>query len=103
MLKRISWDEFGSGEILRLMKLEKTMLMELLDRMRTDLGHARNKIFHVWITPRSCGSHQEFKEKTMTNVFRQFLMSTYNVRALLEAEAMCLTDILVIFGSGEID
>ena len=44
-----------------------------------------------------------FKEKTMTNVFRQFLMSTYNVRALLEAEAMCLTDILVIFGSGEID
>ena len=39
----------------------------------------------------------------MTNVFRQFLMSTYNVRALLEADAMCLTDILVIFGSGEID
>ena len=39
----------------------------------------------------------------MTNVFRQFLMSTYNVRALLEDEAMFLTDILVIFGSGEID
>ena len=43
------------------------------------------------------------KEKTMTNVFRQFLTSTYNVRALLEDEAMFLTDILVIFGSGEID
>ena len=39
----------------------------------------------------------------MTNVFRQFLMSTYNVPALLEDEAMFLTDILVIFGSGEID
>ena len=73
-------DEFGSGENLRLMKLEKTMLMELLDRMRTDLRDS-----YTWLrkeqnipcleysTPHSCSSHQEFTGENDDQCFQTVL------------------------------
>ena len=53
--------------------------------------HAGDKIFHVWSIPplAAVATNRNLKEKRMTNVFRQLLMSTYDVHALLEAEAVC--------------
>ena len=51
------------------------------------MGHARIKIFYVRSIPplAAVAANRNLKEKRMTNVFRQLLMSTYGVHVLLEA------------------
>ena len=76
-----------------MLKSEKSRVkIELLGRMgRTNeillLGHVRIKIFYVRSIPllAAVAANKNLKEKRMTNVFRQLLMSTYGVHALLEA------------------
>ena len=78
-------------------KSEKTMLMELLDRMGKDkwdapMGHARIKIFHVWSIPHwaAVAANRNLKEKTLTNVFRQLL----DVNIWCALEAVCCNQYL---------
>ena len=51
------------------------------------MGHARIKIFYVRSIPplAAVAANRNLKEKRITNVFRQLLMSTYGVHVLLAA------------------